>query len=257
MATRREALGALILPALPGACAPRAIGGAVSRPPAPPIGRSPADLARDEGYWAEVARAFTIDRTAVNLNNAAISPSPAVVQEAMARQLARANSFPTADVLWGQDPPLREVVRRRLAARWGVDADEIAITRNGSEGLQICQMGFDLGRHAPRGERARDRRGADVPRRDRRRCQGGPAALPARHLGEPAAGDQARPAVHEPPVRPAAAQHRWGRARRRRWLRSDEAVGAPVGQAPDPARRDGARRVPRSAGIAEHLHDAR
>jgi isopenicillin-N epimerase len=149
MPTRREALGALllpVLPGLPGACAPRAIGGGVPHPPAPQTGRSPADLARDESYWAEVARAFSVDRTAINLNNAAVSPSPTVVQDAMARQLALANSFPTADVLWGQDPPLKEVVRRRLAERWGVSAEEIAITRNGSEGLQICQMGFDLAR---------------------------------------------------------------------------------------------------------------
>jgi selenocysteine lyase/cysteine desulfurase len=144
MATRREALGALLLPVLP-ACAPKAIA-PVTRLPAAPIGRTPADLARDEDYWAEVARAFTIDRTAINLNNAAVSPSPASVQQAMARHLAVANSFPTADVLWGQAPPLKEVVRRRLAAHWGVDPEEIAITRNGSEGLQICQMGFDLAR---------------------------------------------------------------------------------------------------------------
>jgi len=96
MSTRREALGALLLPMLPGACAPHAIRGAAPRSPAPPPGTSPADVARDETYWAEVARAFTVDRTAINLNNAAVSPSPAVVQEAMARQLALANSFPTA-----------------------------------------------------------------------------------------------------------------------------------------------------------------
>src|SRR5262245_52539317 len=130
MATRREALGALLLPVLP-ACAPKAIA-PVTRLPAAPIGRTPADLARDEDYWAEVARAFTVDRTAINLNNAAVSPSPAIVQQAMARHLAVANSFPTADVLWNQAPPLKEVVRRRLAAHWGVDPEEIAITRNGS-----------------------------------------------------------------------------------------------------------------------------
>lgn len=62
----------------------------------------------------------------------------------MARQLVLANSFPTADVLWSQAPPLKEIVRRRLAAHWGVGAEEIAITRNGSEDLQICQMGFGL-----------------------------------------------------------------------------------------------------------------
>ncbi|MEX1325089.1 MAG: hypothetical protein AB1Z21_12995, partial [Synechococcaceae cyanobacterium] len=27
---------------------------------------------------------------------------------------------------------------------WGVDAEEVAFTRNASESLQICQFGFDL-----------------------------------------------------------------------------------------------------------------
>jgi isopenicillin-N epimerase len=109
MPTRREALGALMLPF---ACAPRRS----DEPHVPPIAAGAPDaLARDEHYWAEVARAFTIDRSSINLNNGAVSPAPAVV-------------------------------RQRLAAQWGVDAEELAITRSASEGLQICQMGFDLAR---------------------------------------------------------------------------------------------------------------
>ena len=131
MVTRREAIGALMLPL---ACAPRA------RP-------KPVGPARDdESYWAEIGRAFTIDRSALNLNNAAVSPAPAVVQRALERHLAVANSLPTAHALWTVAPPLREAVRERLAAQWGVDAEEIAITRSASEGLQVCQMGFDLAR---------------------------------------------------------------------------------------------------------------
>ena len=112
----------------------------------PPGSGSPAALARDEDYWAEVARSFTIDRSAINLNNGAVSPAPAVVQEALARHLAIANSQPTAHALWTLAPPLREVVRARLAKHWGVDSEEIAITRSASEGLQILQTGFDLAR---------------------------------------------------------------------------------------------------------------
>ena len=146
MQTRRQALGALMLPV---ACAPRAqwVGPGAARVPPPPPGRgSPEESARDEDYWAEIARAFTIDRSAINLNNGAVSPSPAIVQEALSRHLAVANSTPTAHALWIAAPPLREVVRQRLATHWGVDAEEIAITRSASEGLQICQMGFDLTR---------------------------------------------------------------------------------------------------------------
>ena len=37
-----------------------------------------------------------------------------------------------------------EVVRRRLAAEFGCDTEEMAITRNSSESLQIAQNGIDL-----------------------------------------------------------------------------------------------------------------
>ena len=37
-----------------------------------------------------------------------------------------------------------EVVRRRLAAEFGCDPEEMAITRNSSESLQIAQNGLDL-----------------------------------------------------------------------------------------------------------------
>jgi selenocysteine lyase/cysteine desulfurase len=141
MPTRREAFGTFLLPF---ACAR---GASPSPTPMPPKGRgTPDQAARDEDYWAQIARAFTIDRSSINLNNGAVSPAPAVVQEALARHLAVANSTPTANALWQVAPPLREVVRKRLAAQWGVDAEEIAITRSASEGLQICQMGFDLSR---------------------------------------------------------------------------------------------------------------
>lgn len=138
MPTRRDALGALVLPF---ACGPRG----APRLPVPGRG-SPDELARDEDYWTQVAQAFTIDRSAINLNNGAVSPSPSIVQDALARHLAVANSTPTSHALWKVAPPLREVVRRRLAAHWGVDAEELAITRSASEGLQICQLGIDLSR---------------------------------------------------------------------------------------------------------------
>jgi len=46
--------------------------------------------------------------------------------------------------MWRILEPQREAVRQRLAREWDVDSEEIALTRNASEGLQICQFGFDL-----------------------------------------------------------------------------------------------------------------
>jgi selenocysteine lyase/cysteine desulfurase len=46
--------------------------------------------------------------------------------------------------MWEILEPQRETVRRRLARAFACDPEEIALTRNASEGLQICQLGFDL-----------------------------------------------------------------------------------------------------------------
>ncbi len=104
---------------------------------------TPAETASDETFWGVVARAFTVDRTLVNLNNGGVSPSPAFVQDAMKRHLDYSNEAPTY-TMWKILEPQREGVRARMAREWGVDTDEIAFTRNASEGLQTCQFGYDL-----------------------------------------------------------------------------------------------------------------
>lgn len=101
--------------------------------------------ATDEDFWAMVQQAFPVDRTIVNLNNGGVSPTPMVVQESVKRHLDFANSA-TAHTLWQHLAPRREMVRQRLARGWGADPEEIAITRNSSESLQICQLGIDLSR---------------------------------------------------------------------------------------------------------------
>ncbi len=105
--------------------------------------RSPAEVAQDEGYWNEIQRAFTVDRTIVNLNNGGVSPSPRVVQEAMARYLAISNEAP-AYSMWQLVEPQIESVRLQLARNFGCDPEEMAITRNASEALEIVQLGMHL-----------------------------------------------------------------------------------------------------------------
>jgi len=100
-------------------------------------------VARDEDFWSEVAQAFTVDRSLVNLNNGGVSPSPAYVQEAMKRHLDYSNEAP-AYTMWRILEPQREAVRQRMAREWDCDPEEVALTRGASEGLQICQLGIDL-----------------------------------------------------------------------------------------------------------------
>lgn len=105
--------------------------------------RSPAEVARDEAFWAPIQQAFTPDRSIVNLNSGGVSPSPSVVQDSMKRHLDYSNTAP-AYTMWRVLEPQKETVRQRLARRFGCSPGEIAITRNASESLQICQFGFDL-----------------------------------------------------------------------------------------------------------------
>src|SRR5215471_11733296 len=106
-------------------------------------GTAPSDLAADETYWREIQQAFTLDRTIINLNNGGCCPSPRVVHEAFKRYLDESNQAPVYH-MWQILEPNVESVRRRLAASFGASPDEIAITRNASEALQIAQLGIDL-----------------------------------------------------------------------------------------------------------------
>jgi selenocysteine lyase/cysteine desulfurase len=105
-------------------------------------GRTPQQMAADEDYWREIQFAFTLDRTIINLNNGNSCPAPTVVHEACKRYNDWANQAPVYHR--GMTERNIETTRRRLAAEFGADPEEIAITRNSSESLQIAQMGLDL-----------------------------------------------------------------------------------------------------------------
>ncbi len=104
---------------------------------------TPDQIAQDEDFWHEIQQAFTVDRSLVNLNNGGVSPAPAIVQQAMKAHLDYMNQAPV-HTMWRILQPQAEGVRQRLAREFGASAEEIALTRNASEGLQICQNGFDF-----------------------------------------------------------------------------------------------------------------
>jgi len=145
MLDRRQFLGGIGLPAFAAGALldPSRVAGALATLTAVADDRDPDQIAGDEDFWFEVCRAFTVDRSLVNLNNGGVSPAPAVVQEAMVRHLGFSHQAP-AHTMWHVLEPQKEAVRERLARAWDVDAEEVALTRNASEGLQICQFGFDL-----------------------------------------------------------------------------------------------------------------
>src|SRR5689334_6678367 len=108
-------------------------------------GRPARSVAEDETYWREIQRAFDLDRTMVNLNNGGCSPAPTHVLEQMIRDLRFSNELPV-DHMWRVLEPRIESVRRDLAADFGCDPEEMAVTRNASEANETMIFGLDLQR---------------------------------------------------------------------------------------------------------------
>lgn len=142
MFDRRSFLRGAGLPAVALLLNPAGLASALSLALAPDE-RLPEDAARDEDFWSGIARAFPVDRSFVNLNHGGVSPAPATVLDAMGRHVAFSNNAPSY-TMWRILRPRQELVRERLAQLCGVSREEIALTRNASESLQICQQGLPL-----------------------------------------------------------------------------------------------------------------
>ncbi len=106
-------------------------------------GMSPFDVARDESFWFYVQQAFDIDRSLINLNNGGVHPAPRVVMDAVHRYLDFSNGAPPYN-LWNVLRPRKELARKRVADTFGCSPEEIAITRNVTESLQIGLLGLEL-----------------------------------------------------------------------------------------------------------------
>ena len=104
---------------------------------------SPEQVAADEDFWAIIQQSFSVTRGIVNLNNGGVSPSPRIVTEAFVRYTWQQEDA-TAYTMWQILEPQSETIRTGLAEIFGCDAEEIAITRNASESLEILLMGLDL-----------------------------------------------------------------------------------------------------------------
>ncbi len=105
----------------------------------------PHELAREEDYWSQIQRAFDVDRTRINFNNGGVAPCPSHVLDQMIRDLRFSNEMPALH-MWTVLEPRVETVRHDLARDFGCDPEEIAITRNASEGMETLILGIDLKR---------------------------------------------------------------------------------------------------------------
>ncbi len=147
-------------------------------------GEPAGELAGNEDYWSQIQHCFDADRTLINLNNGGVSPAPSHVLEQMIRDQRFCNELP-AHHMWQVLEPRVDAVRRALAGQFGCDPEELAITRNASEGMETLILGVrpQAGR---RGDRHRPELSTDAhrlgpagpPRGDRR--QAGLVPDPAR-----------------------------------------------------------------------------
>ena len=104
---------------------------------------SPRQIAGDEDYWSVIQRSYTVNSNIINLNNGGVSPSPLVVQQAVARYNDLANEGPSY-FMWRVLDQGREPLREKLAELAGALPEEIAINRNSTESLNTIIYGIDL-----------------------------------------------------------------------------------------------------------------
>ena len=107
-------------------------------------GHQSADtLAQDEDFWAWVKSEYTVSPNLLNLNNGGVCPQPKVVQDAHIRFYQYANEAPSY-YMWRILDQGREALRSKLADLAGCQADELAINRNATEGLNTVIFGLNL-----------------------------------------------------------------------------------------------------------------
>ncbi|WP_276500633.1 aminotransferase class V-fold PLP-dependent enzyme [Terrimonas pollutisoli] len=104
----------------------------------------PADkLSTEEDFWYYIQQSFTPASGLINLNNGGVSPAPKTVQDAMKRYYDMTNEAPSY-FMWRVLDLGREPLRKNLARLAGCPAEEIAINRNSSEGLETIIFGLQL-----------------------------------------------------------------------------------------------------------------
>lgn len=102
----------------------------------------PEEVARDEAFWSQIARAYALDGRYIILNGGGNNPHPTAVTDALTSFDRQASSAPRPHNYSLLNH--KEQIRTRLAEHFGCSPEELAITRNTTEGLNIVAWGLDL-----------------------------------------------------------------------------------------------------------------
>jgi selenocysteine lyase/cysteine desulfurase len=98
---------------------------------------------RDEDYWRAVAAAYPEQRPLLNLNNAAASPPPLVVEGAVIDALRLISHNPDTNMWYELDPAIPDM-KAALAPLVDCLPEEIALNRNSTEGMCTAIFGIPL-----------------------------------------------------------------------------------------------------------------
>lgn len=101
---------------------------------------SPAEAASDETFWYPIQKAYTQSPHFINLEGGYFSPQADEVMEAQFRNIRMINEQPSFYMRRRQFEE-RLAVKKKLARMAGVSHEEIVITRNTTEALNIVIMG--------------------------------------------------------------------------------------------------------------------
>jgi selenocysteine lyase/cysteine desulfurase len=97
----------------------------------------------DEKFWANIRAAYPEQQPLLNLNNAAVSPPPLVVEQATIDAYRFISRNPDVN-MWSTLDAALPATKRELAALADCSSDEIALNRNSSEGLSTAIFGIPL-----------------------------------------------------------------------------------------------------------------
>jgi selenocysteine lyase/cysteine desulfurase len=99
--------------------------------------------AKDEAYWELVKAGFTFENNVHYFNTASLGPSPVMVRSATQKFRETLDAFPSK-YGWGAWKEEKEQVREKVAKVLKVSAEEIALTHNTTEGMNLIASSLNL-----------------------------------------------------------------------------------------------------------------
>ncbi len=99
------------------------------------------EVARDEDFWYQVQNAYNQSPHFINLEAGYFSPQPNVVMEAQLRNIEMINAQPSFYMRRRQQEE-RQEIRELVASFGGTSPEEMTITRNTTESLNVIILGY-------------------------------------------------------------------------------------------------------------------